>query len=126
MTAEQIIQLLGVLYLVIGVSFLFNRKYYRGLLKDMLKSTVFKFFGWYTALAIGFILISFFNELSFTKEWLITILWWMAFFKWLVLLISPNFFWKFTKVFTEKENFNLISLLILVMWLLLIYLGYFG
>jgi hypothetical protein len=68
MTAEQIIQLMGVLYLITGISFIFNKKYYRNLFKDVLKSNIFKFFGGYIALATGFVLILFFNELSFSKE----------------------------------------------------------
>lgn len=126
MTAEQIIQLMGVLYLITGISFIFNKKYYRNLFKDVLKSNIFKFFGGYIALATGFVLILFFNELSFSKEWLITILWWMGILKWFILLMSPNFFWNFSKFFTKKENFNLVSFFIIIMWLLLIYLGYFG
>jgi hypothetical protein len=50
----------------------------------------------------------------------------MGILKWFILLMSPNFFWNFSKFFTKKENFNLVSFFIIIMWLLLIYLGYFG
>jgi len=120
MTANEIIQLLGVLYLVMGVSFIFNKKYYRNLFKDMIKSNIFKFLGWYIALVIGFI-----REFTFSKEWLITILWWIAFLKWIILLRFPGFFTKFSKIFTKKENFNVISYMITILGGWFIYLGYF-
>ena len=126
MTANQIIQLLGVLYLVMGVSFLFNQKYYRSLLKDMLKSNIFKFIWWYMALVIGFVMLLYYNELTLSKEWLVTVFWWIAFIKWIILLQFPNFFKKIPKLFTKKENFSLLSFFVIILGLLLIYLWYFA
>ena len=126
MTANEIIQLLGVLYLVMGVSFLFNQKYYRSLFKDMLKSNIFKFLWWYIALVIGFIILLYYNELTLSKEWLITIFWWIAFLKWIILLRFPNFLKKVPKLFTKKENFSLLSFFVIMLWLLLVYLWYFA
>ena len=126
MTANEIIQLLGVLYLVMGFSFLFNQKYYRKLFKDITKSNIFMFLGWYIALVIGFTILLYFNELTLSKEWLVAVLWWIAFIKWILLLRFPNFITKISKIFFKKENFSLISFSIIIFWLILIYLGYFG
>lgn len=124
MTAIQIIQLVWVLYFILGLAFLFNKKHYLSVFKDLVKSKIFIFIGGYIAFVIGFIILMYFNTFTMTKEWLVSIVWLMALIKWISLLLFPKFMVKFTKSFTKKENFNLIWFSITILWILLMYLGF--
>jgi len=108
MNSNDIVQLLGVIYLVFGLSFIFNKKYYKDFYKEMTKSKISMFFWWVTSLVIGFILILNFNEWTMTRVWLVTFIWWAALVKWIILLLFPKFMIDLTNAVTKPKYFNLI------------------
>ena len=124
MNANDIVQLLWILYLVFGLSFLFNKKYYKDLFKDITKSKSWMFYWWCVALIIWFIIILFFNEWTLTREWVVTFIWWAALVKWIVILLFPKFMVDFTKSFTKPKHYDLTWYSMTVVGILLIYLWF--
>ena len=94
MGTNEIVQLIGIAYLVFGLSFVFNSKYYKWVIKDAIKSKTVVLFWWYTALAVGFIIITFYNVWTLSADWLITLVWWLSLFKWIFALMNPQWFSK--------------------------------
>ena len=107
MNANDIIQLMGVLYFTFGLGFILNKKYYKDVFSDMVKSKLFMFFGWYIALVLGFVIVLFFDTVSVSKEGFVSLLGWMALVKWIIIILFPKFFLGMTKSFTKKKNFIL-------------------
>ena len=124
MNANDIVQLMWILYLVFGLSFLFNKKYYKDLFKDITKSKSWMFYWWCVALIIWFIIILFFNEWTLTREWVVTFIWWAALVKWIVILLFPKFMVDLTKSFTKPKHYDLTWYSMTVVWILLIYLWF--
>ena len=126
MNANELIQLFGVLYFIMGLSFLFNKKYYSGAFKDLIKSTSYMLIAWMVAFVIGFIIILSFNEFTLSKEWLVAVFWVLSLLKWVNILLFPKSFSKFAKKFTKTKHFDLIWMFVTVLGLLLMYLGFFS
>lgn len=124
MNANLIIQIMGVLYFLIGLAFLFNKKHYKTIFKDVLKSNLFMFFWWLFWFVLGLIILYFYYEITFTREWLITFVWFASLFKWLSWLLFPKQFKILVKLFSKPKYFDLITFFILVIGILLIYLGF--
>ncbi len=124
MSANDIIRLLGILYFVFGVAFLINKKYYMSLLKELPKSKSIMFFGWYTALVVGFVLLNFFCNFTMTREGLVAVIWSLALIKWIALILFPKSFNWMTKAIAHKKHFSLVWFSITILWILLMYLGF--
>ncbi len=123
MNANELIQLLGVLDFVMGLAFLFNKKYYQWAFKDLVKSTPFMLISWMSALVIGILIVLNFNTFTLSKEWLVAVIWVISLIKWANILLFPNSFSKFAKLFISKKHFDLIWMSVTVLGLLLMYLG---
>lgn len=126
MNANTIIQLMGVLYFLIGLAFLFNKKHYKAIFKDVLKSKLFMLFWGILWITLGFILLVYYYELAFTREWLITFIWFASLFKWISYLLFPDWFKKLVKLFTKPQYFDLITFFVLAIGIILLYLGFLG
>ena len=121
MNTSEIVQLLEVVYLVFGLAFVFNAKYYKWVVKDAIKSKTTVLFWWYASLVIGFIIVNFYREWTLSGDGLITLLWWIALFKWVFALMNPQWFAKFSKVFLKWKSFNMMSYALTIVGILLMY-----
>lgn len=126
MSANELIQLFGVLYFVFGLSLIFNKKYYSKVFIDLVKSTSYMLIAWFAALVIGFVMVISFNDFTLSKEWLISVIWAISFIKWATILLFPHFFSKIAKSFTKAKYFNLMWFTVIVLSILLMYLGFIG
>lgn len=124
MESNEIIQLMGVLYFVIGLSFLFNKKYYITMLKEEVIPNILVFVLWFMALVLGFVMLIFFHEFTLSREWLVSVIWWMSFLKWLMLILFPKMYHWTMKFFSKHRNYDLITFFVIVVSILLLYLGY--
>lgn len=126
MNANEIIQLMGLLYFIFGLAFVVHRIYYMDLFKDLLASKTFKFTWGSLSLVLGFVLILYFHEYTLSKEWLVSVVWIISFLKWLFLILFPELFWRMNKVFTRKKYFSLVWFSVIVISILLLYLWFLG
>lgn len=124
MNTNEVIQLLAVIYFVLGLAFIFNEKYYLTLFTELLKSKIFLFIWWYIALILGFIIVLFFHTYTFSKEWFVSVIWLIPLFKWIMLLVFPWSFKKANKLITKKKVFEKLWFIIIFISFWLIYLWF--
>ncbi|MFK7780245.1 MAG: hypothetical protein QM490_03770 [Candidatus Gracilibacteria bacterium] len=124
MNVTEIIQLFGVLYFMLGLAFLFNKKYYLSALKDLTKSTPFILFSAIIAFVIGFVMVINFNTYTLSKEGLVAILGLLSLIKGAFILLFPKCNKKLTKIFINKKYFDSIGFSIFILGLILIYVGF--
>ena len=126
MTDTQIFQLLGIIYLAVGLGMLTTPDFYRKLLEDCTKDSLALYLGGLLALAAGFIVITFHN--TWTKDWavIITIFGWAAFLKGLFLILMPRVLFKVTNFFKETKKLMAVwSTIVIILGVLLCWLGFF-
>lgn len=124
MEANEIIKLMGFLYLIIGFSFILNKKHYLSVFKDMVKNKTFMFYGWIFASILWFILLTYYNSYTISKEWLVTLFWLLSLIKWITIMLFPKFFEKIANFFINKKYFDLISFIVIFLWLIFMYFWY--
>jgi uncharacterized membrane protein len=127
MTDTQIFQLLGIIYLAVGIGMLTSPDFYKKLLADCTKDSLAVYLGGLVALAIGFLVVTFHN--IWTKDWsvIITILGWAALLKGLFLTIMPRALFKITNFFKETTKLlTLWAIIVLILGGLLSWLGFFA
>ena len=125
MSANDIIGLMGVLYLIFGLGFIFNKKYYSKALKDLSKSTPFMFLAGMLAFVLGYAILIFFNEFTLSREGLVTFVGIASLIKWITIFLFPNNFWNFSKTFTNKKYYDLMCFWVTAIWILLCFLAFF-
>ncbi len=121
MTTENILQLFGCVYILFAFAFIFNSKYYAKALNDILSSKASLFFGWLTAFILWFIMLLFFNDFWYTKDWLVAIIWVISLIKWILLLLFPKYSANFSKMILKKNYIKFLWLMILLLWVLILY-----
>ncbi|MDD2871715.1 MAG: hypothetical protein PHS49_07045 [Candidatus Gracilibacteria bacterium] len=124
MNANQIVQLAGVLYFVFGLAFLFNKSYYLKALKDYAESSSLLILSGMIALVLGFVIVTNFNELTMTREGLVTVLGWIGIVKGFSLLLFPKATIGFSNNIYSAKNFDLVIFGVISLGLLLMYLGF--
>jgi len=124
MDSNQIVQLIGLIYFVFGLWFLFNKKYYINTVNEYTNSHSLLLLSWIIAFILGFVIVVNYNVWTFSKEWFITLIWWIWLIKWISLVIFPRFTMKFSDKVFGKNNFFTVTFFILLAWLVLLYLGY--
>ncbi len=124
MDANNIIQLLGIVYFTFGLAFVLNKKYYLNLFKALAKSKSYMFIWGYMSLVIWIVILFFFNSFALSKDWLVGIFGVLALLKWISIIMFPEFFQNFTKSFTKKKTFNAMSVSLIIMAIALLYLWY--
>jgi uncharacterized protein YjeT (DUF2065 family) len=126
MTDTQIFQLLGIIYLAVGIGMLTTPDFYKKLIKDFTENPLAIYLGGLVALAIGFLLVSFHN--IWVRDWsvIITIIGWAALIKGLFLIILPKVSIKISNSFKEtKKLLPVWSTIVIILGVLLCWLGFF-
>jgi uncharacterized protein YjeT (DUF2065 family) len=105
MTDAQIFQILGIVYLTIGIGIIINLDFYKKLLTNFTENPPAIYLGGLVALVIGCLIVIFHN--LWTKDWsvIITIFGWAALIKGLFLIVLPKVSIKVSNIFKEMKKF---------------------
>ncbi len=120
-----IAQVLGLVYLAVGVGMVMNAKYYTKVYDDMMKSPALIYVLGLVALVVGFFIIN--NHNYWVKGWevVITLVGWGAFVKGGALLVAPQAFMNvFKKSFKKSENLSRYGFAALLVGAVLVYYGF--
>ncbi len=126
MTDAQIFQLIGIIYLAVGIGIIINPDFYKKMIAHFTENSSAIYLGGLASLVIGFLLVSFHN--IWVTDWpvIITILGWAALIKGLFLLVLPKASIKISNAFKEmKKLMNIWSTIVIILGALLCWLGFF-
>ena len=124
MTTINILQLIGSIYVLIGLGFVFNSKFYRKVFDEFFNSKISILYGWIAAYVTWFVILLFFNDFWYTKDWLVAIIWALSLVKWVFLVLFPKTMMIFSKFFVNKKYIKLIWFIIMLLWTLLLYCAF--
>ena len=116
-------KIVSVIYLSAGLGAIFSANHYRKLLDDMVNNTALTYLMGFTAVVVGFLLVSYHN--IWVKDWtvLITIIGWLALLKGIVLIVFPEFVYWYAKPIFTGSGFKMFPYAAIFLGLLF---GYFG
>ena len=123
-TSFLIAKILGIVYLAIGLAFVFNHKYYHKLYLKLLKNTEAMFWGGICALVFGVLLTTYHNIWEASWVVVISVFGWLALLKGVFLLFFPKWFTDFVKGFAKKKGF--IRFMAFVCIVLGLFFSYYG
>ena len=126
MTDKQIFQLLGLMYLAVGLGMLLNPQYYKQMFVDFKTSVAVMYLGGIFAFAIGFLLITFHNIWVKDVSVIITIVGWMALLKGISILVLPKMMRKTIDVFinVKATTLQIMAAFIIALGVILAWLGF--
>lgn len=119
-----IAQIAAVLFLAVGVGYLFNSKHYRRMMTELVKDPASLYSSGPLAIVLGMFIIRYHNIWEADWTVLITLIGWIALIKGVLILAVPDFFVNKTRAALKIKNFEM-----LVGWICLILglaFGYFG
>ncbi|MCK5611529.1 hypothetical protein KAR91_57190 [Candidatus Pacearchaeota archaeon] len=120
-TSIFIAKLFAVVYLFIGLGMLMSSKHYKNMLLEMMKDSSMFYFGGILATIAGFLIV---NAHNVWTGWpiLISVIGWLALLKGFMLLVFPEHFKFWGKLF-KKWNMSTLGVFVIAMGFLF---GYFG
>lgn len=123
-TSMMIAQLLGPIYLAIGVGMLVNCDHYKKMYDEVMKSKGMMYLGGVGALLVGLLILRVHG--MWMSDWsvVITIIGWLATLKGLGLLIIPQQFLGWNKWVLSSQGMMVAKVLVWVLGLGLTYAGY--
>jgi uncharacterized protein YjeT (DUF2065 family) len=128
MTDAQIFQLLGIVYLAVGIGILINPAHYKKLMAVFSENPPVLYLSGLAALVVGYLLVRFHNV--WPSDWpvIITIIGWVALFKGLFLLLLPDASVKVCRFFEGQMTkfFHVWAIVMAVVGALLAWLGFFA
>jgi uncharacterized protein YjeT (DUF2065 family) len=124
-TSLLVAQIVGLVYVTMGLGLLLNGEYYKKSFDEMMKSPAFMFFGGITALVVGFLIVNSHNV--WTKDWtvLVTIIGWIALIKGVLIFVAPKLLIDFSRPLLKK-NMKVLGVCVLVMGGIFAYFGFFA
>ncbi|MCK9186439.1 hypothetical protein M0P48_03305 [Candidatus Gracilibacteria bacterium] len=116
-----IARIFAVVLAVLGLGMIFNYKYFKKAVDDIIKNPGFLYFGGIMALVVGFLIVTFHN--IWVKDWtvIVTILGWTSLLKGVLLLLAPKMLVVSTKFLMKMWWIAIIFALVLAG-----VLGYYG
>lgn len=120
-----IAQILGVVYVVIGLGLLINQDYYMKMYKEMVKSSSYIFLAAALALILGIVLVLIHNFWVGSWEVIITIFAWISLVKGVLLLLFPASMMKLNMSLVSRGMLVAGGLFSLILGIVLGYFGYF-
>ncbi len=127
MTDAQIFQIVGIMYLTVGLGILINPDFYKKMITSFMQSPPVIYLGGLTALLIGYLLVTFHNV--WVKDWavIITIVGWLAIIKGLMLIVLPKVMVRISNAFVNVTNIMKIwPIIIIILGALCCWLGFFA
>jgi len=118
-----IARIVSVVYLSAALGAVFSRDHYRRILDDVFKNAALTYFMGFTAVILGFIMVSYHN--TWVQDWtvLVTILGWLALIKGILIITFPRFVQSYSKPILEGKGLQYFPYLAAFVGLLF---GYFG
>ena len=124
MTTINVLQLIGSIYVLIGLGFVLNSKFYGKVFDEFFDSKMSLLYGWIAAFVIWFIILLSFNNFWLSQEWLVAIIWVLSLIKWVFLILFPKTMMIFSKFFVNKKYIKLIWFTIMLFWALILYCAF--
>ena len=125
MSDAQIFQLFSLAYIAVGVGILINPDFYKKVYQDFIDNGMALYFGGFTALAIGYLLVTFHNVWEMDWHVIITIFGWIALIKGMLILVRPQAIIAIAKVFVNNEKaLKIEAIVVLLIGLLFSFLGF--
>jgi len=125
MADALIFQLLGLIYLAVGIGIFVNQEFFRKLLLDFTQNLSASYIGGIMALIIGYILVFYHNTWVFDWPILITIVGWLSLIKGLMILIFPALSFDLAKAFKRNKKYLYTCAAFLVVFgFILMYVGF--
>ena len=125
MTDAQIFQLAGLVYLSVGIGIITNRAFYSKMVASFMENVAAYYLGGLTALAIGYLLVTFHNVWVWDWPVLITIFGWMALIKGVFLLAAPKAAAQVSNYFIKNVKFiNIWAAVAIILGVLFCWLGF--
>ncbi|MBT4916851.1 hypothetical protein HN709_04955 [Candidatus Peregrinibacteria bacterium] len=123
-TSILVAQILGLVYVVLGLGMLLNGAYYKKTFDELLKSPSFMFFGGIMSLILGFLIVRVHN--FWVMDWtvIVTIIGWGALLKGFMIFLAPKALISFSKPILK--NVQLIGFFAFVLGLVMGYFGFFA
>jgi hypothetical protein len=126
MTDLQIIQVIGLIFLLVGGSTFLNKWILKKILEDYSDSMWLMLLSGMITVFMGFVFITFHNIWVVGTSGIVTLLGWAMFIKWAVLMLLPEWSGKLSKKISKMKP--LLEAMPLLMWLVgivLLYIGFF-
>jgi len=126
MTDIGIFQILGLIYLAIGLGMLASPRFYKEMLNKMIDNEAVLFLTGLLVLIVGYLLVAYHN--IWINGWtiIITIFGWLALLKGLMMVVIPGKSIKLYKIFKINEKqMSVYGLIVFVLGIILTYFGYF-
>jgi uncharacterized protein YjeT (DUF2065 family) len=128
MTDAQIFQVLGIVYLAVGIGMLINPDFYKKLMSEFSENPPSMYLSGLAAMVIGYLLVTYHN--IWPSDWpvIITIFGWVALIKGLFLLLLPRVSIKISSFFQIQMTklLTVWAVIIAVVGALLAWLGFFA
>jgi hypothetical protein len=123
-TSIFIARVLGLCYLTIGLSLLFNRRALEAVVEDFCKNAALVFYGGLFSLVIGIVIILTHNVWSARWTVIVTVIGWLALLKGIWIIAFPDNVAKVIQ--TYRKNKKMLALHSIVALILGAVLSYFG
>lgn len=125
-TSIFIAKILGLAYVVMGLGFLLNPKYFKSVMNSIMKDKSAVLWGGMMALVVGFLIVNAHN--IWVKDWtvLVTIVGWIGLVKGVLLFVAPKFLLDFSEKVFKKIPMQGIGLGALVLGCVFGYFGFFA
>jgi hypothetical protein len=125
MTNIQILQIIGITYLLLGLGILINSKHYLKAFRDLIDNDSGTFFYGFMGLVIGYLLVTFTGN---TDGWfiIIPIFGWLGLIKGALYLLAPKMLLNFGKAFTKKKEYLMfMGMFVTIFGIILSYVSFF-
>jgi uncharacterized membrane protein YvlD (DUF360 family) len=114
-------QVLGIMFVVMGLSMLFQKKYMLSVVEELVQSKSFMWIGGFMALTMGAVMITLNNVWTSGLPLVITVLGWLALIKGAFFLLLPDTAVSYYKKVNKEWKFVLAGLVVLILGLVLLF-----
>ena len=120
MIVSVLAQVLGISFVVLGLSIFFHKKNTVAVVEELVQSKSFMWLGGVIALLIGAVMISLNNVWSSGLPLLVTIIGWLALFKGIFILFLPSLSVSFYRKINRKSTYILAGIVLFILGLVLL------
>jgi len=89
--SQFLAQILGVVYVVVGLGIFLEKKHYQAVVNDFIKSPGLMYYDGVLVLLFGFLITSFHNFWGQNWQVIITVIGWLSLVKGVVMLVMPGY-----------------------------------
>ena len=124
-TSQFIAQIIGLIYLALGIGLMLNPGYYKKVFETIIKDSSTMFLSGFLALVLGMCVLRVHN--IWISDWrvVITIVGWLSVLKGILLLVFPRYGEHFKDLFSSERHMQMLSFLMIGLGGLFVYFGFF-